>query len=694
MKKAVLIAEKNSLLKSIMSAYNNNRSQFDFTIDGFAQAGHLFGLKNPKEMDEDMGKWEMTNYPWHPKSWQYKITEGSEDKKYKRTKADIYRSIRDAINSGEYDFVIHAGDPDQEGELLIRETLQEADNRLPVKRIWINASTEEEYLNGLLNLEDDSDPFYENMNEAALARQHADYLVGMNFSPVVSLKSNETCNIGRLKTFIVHMVAKREEEVNEWKPSSTYTVVADYKEGFSGTHTEYFPTPEEAENLIKNLGNTAKVVSAETKRERLYAPSFFKLSTLQIDASGRGFSAEEIQDIAQSLYDKGFLSYPRTSCEFLNDKADFERMLNSASVFDELKPFIRRISREDIESIKTKKAYVRNKEVAESGHMALTPTTKVPNLSSLSSEEYEVLLMVFSRFVAAFLPPLVQDKTKIITENNGYEFVSTGKVLIDKGFTELLLVDMKDKVLPAVEEGATVNTDGFSVAEKKAVPPKLFTEGTLIKALESPSKYIEDEHLRSVGKTLEVSIGQPSTRAPMIKQLLALKYIERKKGSSKAAQLVATEKGKRIYKNMQGNSLTRADMTAAWEEKLEGIRKGTYSREEFEKEIWNYVVSEVEILKKKDMVRFFGGSAGDSLGECPKCKSAVKKGKFGIFCTGKCGMNLAKVYGHELTESQIKKLMDGKSVSYTDKGKKTTVLPEVIPNEWKGKTYYNWKTSR
>lgn len=688
MKKAFVIAEKPSLLRSILSAYKNHASEFDFELEGIAQAGHLFGLKYPGEMDESMKKWEMENYPWFPDKYEYKITD---DKSYKRTKSQIFQEIKKAIHSGKYDFIIHAGDSDQEGEILIRETLIEAKNTLPVMRFWVNATTEEEYVHGLKELEPDDKPFYENMYQAALARQHSDYLIGMNLSPVVSLKANETAHIGRLKTFINALIVKRELEIMQWKPSSTYVAVAQYKEGFTGTYPEPFATEKEALAFTKELSNQAVVRAHETKRTKKYAPNLFKLSTLQIAASKKGYSAENVQDICQSLYEKGYLSYPRTSCEYVNDSANFTGMLKSAKAFPELVPFIDGIDSAAIERVKKNKNYVRNEEVADAGHMALTPTTQSPNLSKLSTEEKDILYMVYAQYVAIFLPPLVQDKTKIVTVNNGYEFITNGKVLIDEGFTKLLTMKLEDTPLPVIKEGATVHVKEFNTVEKKATPPKRYTDGTLIEALEQPAKYLEDSSLRGLGKVIDISIGRPSTRAPILKELIALGYLTHEKKNLKP-----TEKGFRYAYNIQTSSLCKADTTALWEEKLEKIRKGTMKREDFESQIRDYIVGEISQLKTVKMKQAKKEGV-DVIGTCPKCGADFITGQYGSYCQGKCGFVLKQFRGKKLTEAQKKKILKGQPVdlkNLTAKSGKSYNM-RIKPTEkfssfeHEGKTYYS-----
>lgn len=685
MKKALLVAEKPDLLRKILSAYKNHKNEYPYVIEqGIAQVGHLFGLKLPKEMDEDLKNWKLENYPWFPERYEMKITDPGKRK--------IYYKIEDAIKSGQFDFVIHAGDPDQEGEALIRETLEHAGNQLPVYRLWTNASTEDEYAKALKELKSDSDPFFENLYAAAIARRNSDYNVGMNLSPVLSLLCNDTYHVGRIKAFIDGIIVTRERELLNWKPSSIYQLGAVYQEGFAGSYTaEQFDTEQDALDFAKNLKKEANIIDVKVEKTKKYAPHLFKLSTLQIFADAKGVSASQVQDICQSLYQKGYSTYPRTSCEFVDSQANFKAMLKSAFVFEDLRPFVARIKPEDIERIKKNKNYVNNEKTAESGHQALTPTTVVPDLSNLTDDEKTVLHMIFAQYVAIFLPPMIQEKTKIITENNGYEFVTNGKRLLDKGFTELLTVKLTDVLLPVVKKGDIVHVDQFVPIEKKATPPKRYTQGTLIQALENPAKYLQDNSLKSLSRVIDISIGRPSTREPIINQLITMKYI-----SIKNKSLVPTQKAMDYFDNLHESAILRADTTSIWERDLEEIRKGNMQRSDFEKNINEFIVTEIERLKKCPMIKAAPKNTGlEELGICPNCGKKILNGKFGAFCENKCGFTIGKYRGKTLTKTQIKKLLNKKPIVVkgltSKKGSEYNMQIELIgaeKNNYNGKTYF------
>ena len=612
MERAFVIAEKPDYLKKIMSAYHNHEDEFDFELDGTAQVGHIFGFKSPSEIDEELKKWDLELFPWFPDGIPYKLT----PVRGHRTSNEIFSDIKHAVNS-DYDFIIHAGDPDQEGEVLIRESLMMARNELPVKRLWVNATNESDIVEALKKLEPDSSPKYENMFQAGLARGHADYLVGMNLSPVGSLKCGETLNIGRLKTFIVSLIAAREEAIKTWVPSSTYGVTADF-DGFRAETKENYDTEDQANSLISGLSDTAKVLSYEKKRVKTKAPAFFKLSTLQMAASTYGIDIDETQDICQRLYDNGIMTYPRTSCECVGETIDFSPILRVCEIFEDLKPFCEGITPADVDRVKGDDKYVSQKKVNDAGHQALTPTGKPVVLSSLSEHEQIIFHLVCKQIVAAFLPPLVENSMKAELDIDSETFTASGKSLVEKGFTELMGYKGEDKIIPELKEGDSLKVIEYGIAEHKAKKPSRFTKRSLIDILEAPGKLLEDENLKKLGKKgiIDVSIGQPSTRSPIIKQLCDLGYLHEEKKKSDVV-LSPTEKGTRYAENLSECTLCMADTTAMWEEKLEKIRRGELDRKDFETEIKEYIKEEVENLKKKEMV-VYGG-----LCECHFCGGTV-----------------------------------------------------------------------
>lgn len=667
MSKALLIAEKKSLMDLIKDVYLNNRSKIPFDMDFTFQAGHIVGLKLPHELDAKQKTWCWENLPFFPEQyggWQYKVIPGKEK---------MYKDIYAKIHSHSYDFIIHAGDPDQEGQLLCNLLLSEMKNTLPVKRFWTNDLTDSKILNALLNLQDnDKDTFLINLGKAGLARQHSDYKIGMNISEATSLKLNDRCAIGRVKTPILKIIVDRELAIKNFKPETTYELQSKYKEKFDGilysivekniTNTK-FKTKEDCINFTKKLSNKAKVITVNKNKETTTAPPLFKLSALQTEANKIGYEASQTLGLAQSLYEKKFLSYPRTSCEFLSSGLDFKKLLQSVSVFDEFKPFVNKITTKDIENIKKNTKYINDAKLKEAGHYALSPTETKPNLSILTEDEKVILKLIFRQFLAIFLPPLIQDKTVIVTENNKYTFRTTGKILVSKGFSELFNTSFTDVELPDLKNGDIVNVDKFEILERTTTCPARFNDGTLIDLMESPLKYLEDQNLKNTMKKCK-GIGTDATRNSIIDQLCEKdNYIEKKKGKGKSFLIFATQKGINLIENLGDRDICKVDLTAQWEDDLNDIRLGTKKFDSFEKEMDAYVIKLIDEIKNSDMISN-PYAKFETIGKCPFCSKNIYDTNKYFLCEGykkDCNFIVSKVTsGKKITSKDILNLTNKK----------------------------------
>lgn len=689
MRKALLIAEKSSLMNEIKAAYNAHKSEFDYDIKFMAQAGHLVRVLNPTEMNEDLKSWKWDTLPFHPEQmggWQYCVIKGKEKK---------YSEIATEIKSNKYDFIIHAGDPDQEGELLVNLVLNMAKNKAKVMRFWSNDLTEGAIVKALKGMTDDkTTPLYANMNNAAIGRQHSDYRIGMNGSRSASLKMG-TCALGRVKAVILAINAKRENEIRNFKPETSYAIKVIYKEGFSGMlfddliKTEEsenqdsseirFKTQKEARDFVSKLGNTAKVIYHEKKQTKQYAPKLFKLATLQSAAGKLGYNADKVLEIAQVLYEKKLISYPRTTCEYLSSNMDFISMVKSAMVIPEFLPFIRKISKQDIENATKSNRWINDKALEQAGHYALSPTAQAPDINKLTNDELVIYKLIVRQFIAIFLPPVIQEKTSVITENNGSKFRTSGKVLVSAGYSELFGIQFADLVLPrTIKNGLMVNVDTFEDVAKTTICPKRYTDGELIDALENPLKFLNDPALKKLGKQL--TIGTPATRSNIINELMEKGYMERKKGGGKAELIYVTEVGMTIIKNLGDREICRVDMSGIWEEKLDMIRKGNLRLEDFEKEMIEYTNNLVEDIKNATNMEqlpnsgsgfssnFSGGqnnSKFESITTCPECGKEILKGK-GYFCAGYktgCKVNFPLVLcDAKINKTDVKALVAGKTI--------------------------------
>lgn len=648
----LLIAEKPDLMRRIEEVYDDHISEIPYTLSFASQRGHLLTLLSPDEMDEDQKNWRWETLPFNPEDhggWKYKVISEKKTGSY-LTSQERYDNIKKEISSGKYDFVVNAGDPDQEGELLVRIVLEHIGNKLPVMRFWTNDLTETHILNALKTLrDDDNDPMLVNLKNAAFGRQHSDYRVGMNVSRAATLKMNGRVACGRVKTPILAIVCRREDEIENFVPRTSYGVVANYEEGITGSlydpgSTEeeesedkkgiiWFDNKRDAEDIIAKLSKKAKVIFFEEKEEKTYAPKQFKLATLQIEAGKHGYSDGNTLRIVQKLYEKKLLSYPRTDCEYLSSDEDFMGILKVLRDVGTTADFVKNITRGDLERVKKSEKWINDNALEESGHSAIRPTTSVPDYSELDKDEIFIYEMVCKRFVSMFLPPLIQMKTVIITDIDGYQFRSSGKRLIDLGFEKIFGTKYTDSVMPHKDLGDEMDVKEYQVSEKKAQCPKHLTSPEIIAICENPAKYLEDKSLKtSLGKSLK--LGTPATRSPIIEQLIERdKYLEIKK-EGKRTVVVPTPLGRMIIKNLGPCDICKIDMTGEWELKLEDIRCGRMSLELFEEQMKEYVLNLIKDIKSNPMTPFLSKSVLKTVGVCPVCGKEIVESEKGFSCKG------------------------------------------------------------
>lgn len=619
MEKALLISEKPDLMRKMENMYRKHASEFSYEVDFESQSGHLVELMAPDEINPLMkkrGTWD--NLPFHPEEyggWQYKLI----DEKFPK---QMFAKIKKALKSGKYDFIINDGDPDQEGELLIHNVLDYLGNTLPVKRVWTNDVTEGALLSAMNNLmDDDNDPMLVNLLSAAHAREHSDYRIGMNISRAADLlmhRHDTSC--GRVMTPMLKLIVNRECEIRDFKPVTTYGISIRYEEGFEGrliisenitnehitdgygtndieAGTVWFDTEEEARLHIQKIKDSDKKIIVdkfESKQVKTYAPKLFKLSSLQAEADRRfGISAGRTLRIVQGLYEKEYVSYPRTGCEYLSSHENFSQIIKALSNVDEYKSFVSEIvsDKSAVPRVRNTKKWINDAALRESGHSALRPTVKAPDISKLTSDEKIIYKLISSRFLAMFLPPMVEERTELISEIDGEFFRSIGKTLIDPGYTRIFGTKFTDMIIPRYSKGDELFADDFSIQEKTTKCPLRYTTGTLISACENPLKYLNDKSLQKLGR--ELRIGTDATRSGIIEKLIRKGYVEGTKF------LAPTETGEQLIDKLEGMIITRVDMTGLWQEKLDKIKSGKMTREEFEAKMMEDTSSMIDEIKKR-----------------------------------------------------------------------------------------------
>ena len=670
MEKLLLIAEKPSLMREIESVYKKNRATIPYNIDFVALAGHICGYENPKSYPEWDKPWKDIQLPMIPSKWKIDILPG---------KNNIYKDISDKLKKGHYDGIICASDADREGNFLFYLAANKL-NILSKKtyRFWVHDLTDKGIMDAFKSMVDMStDKFQKNLTEASILRSQFDWLIGMNFTVSATVHTNALMKIGRVKTPTLKIVYDNCNAIDNFKPVTTYEIESHYKEGFVGAHTDKrFKTKEEAQKVIDTLGNIATVTKIENKIVKTQAPQLYKLSSLQIDAGKAfGFSPDKTLSLVQALYEKHkVVSYPRTDCVYISSalSKDFSNLLNVCKVIPGVDKFVNGITAADMKSVTANKKYVNDPEVNKSSHTALVPTGKLPNMSILSDDEEKILGMIYKRFVAIFLPPLVEDKCSVSTVNdkNGLEFKSNGKVIKDEGYTALYDSKREDNELPALTKGQKVNVKEFKIADKTTTPPARLTTASLVKEMENVQKYIDDKELKDVMSEAE-GIGTPATRGAIISALISDGYMEVKK-SKKTELLYITTKGKDYIENLLGFSIVSPELTAEWEKKLKQIEEGKLESQKFEKDMIEFVKTISKEMSSVEMKKSSGFSNSDKevFAKCPKCGKNIYENSKAYSCEDKdCGCVIFKddkyfkSIGKKMTKAIATSLFNKKKVA-------------------------------
>lgn len=658
--KLLLVAEKPSLMRELKNVYDKNKSSMPYTIDFISLAGHVCGYALPSKYETWDKSWQELSeiLPMIPDKWKIDVMQ---------SKKDIFQNIKDRLSQGKYDGLICATDSDREGNLIFYLLENKLQNKKKVYRIWIHDLTDKAIKDAYANMVDfHKDTFQKNLTYASILRSRFDWLVGMNYSVAASVKSGMTMKMGRVKTPTLKMVYDNSMAIDNFVPKTTYLVDVTYKEGFHGNLIENneekrFETKEDAEAIIKTLPSSAKIVSYKKEKTNTMAPALYKLSDLQTHANKLfGYSVADILAIVQSLYEKKILSYPRTDCRFVSEEAakDFGPILESGKNIPELIKIINAISPDSISKTVGNKKYVNDKEVNKSSHTALIPTGQDFDFNALSEKERNILKTVYIRFVSIFMPPLIEEKTTILADAAPYTLKTNGKVVVSKGWSELVGKNTVDLNLPdGLKEGDMLHIEKYETRESVSTPPARLTEGELINRMENVAKFVKDEKLKRILKESE-GIGTPSSRASIISSLIADNYVETKK-SKKTETLFISEKGKQYIENIIDLDITSPELTAVWEDRLKAVERGELDSVEFSDKMKSFLNENIKTIKTTTMARTFSKGPAEVIGKCPKCGCEVIENSKAFSCVGykndpPCKFTLWKE--NALLKSQHKKL--------------------------------------
>lgn len=581
----VCIAEKPSVAKEIAAIIGaKNRMDGYFEGNGYQVTwtfGHLCTLKEPHDYTDNWKRWDMRMLPMLPERFGIKLINDNGVKKQ-------FGIIEKLVNNA--DEVINCGDAGQEGELIQRWVLSKAGNTKPLKRLWISSLTEEAIRAGFDHLREGTD--FDRLYAAGSARAIGDWLLGMNATRLYTLKygqNKQVLSIGRVQTPTLSLIVKRQLEIDNFKPEPYWELKTKYREVIFSATSGRFGTSEEASvKLSEIVGHEFYIVSYEIKAGTEAPLRLFDLTSLQVDCNRKfGFTAEETLRLIQSLYEKKLTTYPRVDTTYLSE--DIYKKI--PEILSKLTPYQEFTAPLLATKIKKSAKIFDDKKITD--HHAIIPTGILSN--SLNPDERKVYDMVARRFINAFYPDCKVSNTTVLGEVNRVEFKVTGKQIIEPGWRVVYKEDAgkasaDENILPVFEKGEHGPHEP-ELAEKMTQPPKHYTEATLLRAMETAGKSVDDEELRDLLK--ENGIGRPSTRANIIETLFRRKYIRRDK-----KKIIANPTGIELIAIIENELLKSAELTGMWEKKLRLIEEGKYEIAAFMVELKEMVTEIVMQVKQ------------------------------------------------------------------------------------------------
>lgn len=689
----VFITEKPSVAKeyrNVLEINDNERSKGyyegespvmkDNVIVTWA-VGHLVSLCTPDKQNPDWaGAWSKTKLPMIPDKYKYTPLSGTKDQ---------YDVVKSLYTRNDISCIYYAGDSGREGiyiQALIRNQIFKTKPKCDEKVVWISSFSKTAILEGIKTAKPYST--YQNMVNSGYARAISDWLIGMNFTQGFTLTSNKLINTGRVITPTLAMIVNRQAEIDKFTKTYFYGVQTEsgitwkvvkgsaYFESDDLYNENGFLRKEDAEKLTAKCNGDKKLTVADVKVKETpeYAPFMFSLADLQTYCSKAfHFSPAKTLEIAQTLYEAKYTTYPRTDSRYLDTKTQADLASHGYNIPNR---------------------YVDDNKVTD--HYAIIPDVNglgfSKSVNSLDDDELKVYKAIEKRFLDTMKPAFMYDAVSITYKHScGEFFFEAFRNVKQLGWREGEKgIDVTQRSVP--QNGNTLPVKEFSIRNMETKPPVPFTTGSLITAMEKAGSLVDDADARKILKESK-GIGTPATRSGIIERLIDKKFIE----VDDKQKITPTDFGKAVVPMIAkyDETLVSPMKTADMESKLEAIASGELSYEEYLKEISQYVRQTTTTILSTQDTTFASenGGSGETY-SCPKCGGDVVYGKYGWYCKSKCGFYpKQKVYGHELTDKQTESLLAGEKIVFTSNGKKTTVLPEIVEKPWNGKIYYNWRTA-
>ena len=657
------LAEKPSVAQTIAKVLGATKR-----CDGYLEGngwlvswcvGHLVELAEPESYDEKYSKWRYEDLPIFPEKWKYEVSASTQKQ---------FAIVKQLMNREDVTEIAECTDSGREGELIYRLVYHKCGCRKPFRRLWISSMEDAAIREGFADLRPSNE--YDNLYEAALCRERADWIVGMNATRLFSCLYGQTLAVGRVMTPTLAMVVMRDAAIDAFKSESFFTVRISM-DGMTA-ESERFSEQAEASRLagLCEQARSAIVKKAEQKEKTEKPPSLYDLTSLQRDANRiLGFTAQQTLDYTQSLYEKKLVTYPRTDSRYLTD--------DMAALVPGLVKEIAAAYGIREELPVTPGQVINSSKVSD--HHAIIPTKTMPgvDLSGLPSGEQAILRLIAARLIASVGEVHRYAETTVVLDCAGAPFTAKGKTVLRAGWkgveSRIRPVRSKEKEpasLPEIKTGEILPLSKTEIHEGKTNPPRHFTEDTLLQAMETASADEFPEEVERKG------IGTPATRAATIEKLVQKGFVERR-GDKKTKFLCATQKGTALITVMP-EQIQSPSMTADWEEKLLRIEKGEYSSESFMEEITGMIESLVktyEVVKDADVLL----PCRSVIGRCPHCGREVVERRKGWFCDSRdCHFALWKEnaffesIGKKLTKGTAEKLLSSGKIRLTGcKSKRT-----------------------
>lgn len=635
MSKTVVLAEKPSVGRDIARVLNCTKKQHGY-FEGSKYIvtwalGHLVTLADPEAYDQKYKTWNMEDLPMLPDHLKLVVIKQT-NKQFQTVKAQLIRKdVKD---------VVIATDAGREGELVARWVLEKVRIHKPVKRLWISSVTDKAIRDGFQQLKPGKQ--FDNLYAAAVARSEADWYVGLNATRALTTKYNAQLSSGRVQTPTLAMIAKREDEIKQFKPTTFYGLKAKTQKGFTlswqdeKNNGRIFDkaTAEKLRTRLQNKNGTITKLAQTEKKS--FAPPLYDLTTLQQEANKAfGFSGKQTLSIMQKLYEQHkVLTYPRTDSRFITTDIvpTLKDRLDACGV-DQYAKHVHQILQQ---GIKATKSFVDDKKVSD--HHAIIPTEQPVILSELDDKERKIYDLVVKRFFAVLSKPYRYDQTTVEVNLDKEVFVAKGRKVKELGWKAIYQqsddLPSNEQTLPALTKGETLSGIVVQITEGQTQPPERFTEGTLLQAMENPVKYMDQED-KSLVKTINQTggLGTVATRADIIEKLYATHYIE-----SRGKNLAITSKGRQLLE-LVPTELQSPMLTAEWEQKLTAIAQGKLSKEAFIREMKDYAKTVVHEIKRSQESFKHDNVTGTKCPNCGKLMLEVngKKGRMLVCQDRSCG---------------------------------------------------------